>query len=165
MTGPYVPTLDEIAKSAEAAIADISRQIGLQASDATAVDTKAAGLFTLSATVLGIAASRVHLDSPERAIAGAAAFAYAMALVLSCIQAIRPRAGFSYGPDPLTLVEILEPYASYGVKVRIAQSLAESREKNVLFLGSKQQWYERALLTIVFLTATLAGMVQLQAIR
>lgn len=165
MTDPFVPTVEDVAESAEAAIADISRQISLQAADSTSVDTKAAALFTLSATLLGIAASRIHLDSPERIFVGLVAFAYVLLLVLECIQVIRPRAGFSYGPDPTTLVGQLEHYASFGVKVRMAQSLAGSRERNVVFLASKQQWYERALVTIVFLTVTLAAMVQLEAIR
>jgi hypothetical protein len=83
--------------------------------------------LTLSATVLSIAASRIHLDSAERVFAALVAFLYFLFLVIDCVQAIRPRAGFSYGPDPTTLVAHLEHYASYGVKVRIAQSLAAAR--------------------------------------
>ena len=85
MTDPFVPTVEDVAESAEAAIADISRQISLQAADSTSVDTKAAALFTLSATLLGIAASRIHLDSPERIFVGLVAFAYVLLLVLECI--------------------------------------------------------------------------------
>lgn len=162
---PYVPSLEEIRTNAVAACEEIRRQIGLQATDAAAVDTKTSALFTLGAGVLALAIAHLHLDTGNEAASATVAGVIGAGLLVSAAQALRARDGFSYGADPSHLVATIEGYAPYGVMVRMAQSLALAREKNVRFLSVKQGWYDRALASLVVLALALAAMVQTGAIR
>jgi hypothetical protein len=161
----YLPTIEEVRANAVVACDEIRRQIGLQAADAAALDAKSSALFTLSLALVGISAARIHVDSSLGVVVTALALLAGIALAWSCRQALRPRSGFSYGADAQTLVGIIEAYAPYGVMVRLAQSLADARDLNADYLGVKQQWYERALTSLIAVGITLASMVQAGAIR
>jgi hypothetical protein len=161
----YVPTIEEVRANAVVAYEEIRRQIGLQAVDAAALDAKSSALFTLSLALVGISAARIHVDSGLGVVATALALLAGIALAWSCRQALRPRTGFSYGADAQTLVGTIEAYAPYGVMVRLAESLADARDLNATYLGVKQQWYERALTSLIAVGFTLALMVQVGAIR
>ena len=161
----YVPTIEDVRANAAVACDEIRRQIGLQAADAAAIDVKSSAVFTLSLALVGVSAARIHVDSGLGVVATALALLAGIALAWSCRQALRPRSGFSYGADAQTLVGTVETYAPYGVMVRLAQSLASARDLNANYLGVKQQWYERALTSLIAVGFSLALMVQVGAIR
>lgn len=122
---PYTPTVSEVERSAAAVIEEARRHIGLQNGDAASIDTKSSALLAASVAVLGSAASRVHIDSDQRAATGALALGVAVLLLLCCRQALRPRDGFSYGADPTTLASIAADYAPYGVLRRASPRVTQ----------------------------------------
>lgn len=165
MSEQPAPTWDEITRSAEAAASEIRSQIDHQISDASALDTKASTLITAQVAIAGLVASRVVLDTPERLAAGAIAFAVVVAVALPAVLVLRPRDGFSYGADAAALTDSVARYPRAGVAIGLAESLARARDQNLVWIRTKQRWYEIALLALFGLVLALALMVVVGAIR
>lgn len=159
-----IPEAD-VLRSAAAAIEEIRRQIDHQAKAADSVDTKGAAVLTFVGTVAGLVATRVHLDSDVRAVAGLVTFAIIVAILACCIQAVRPRAGFSYGANAVDLIALIDRYPNEQVMLAMADSLRDARERNVKHLETKQDWYQNALLLIVAGIGAVGIMVAIEAIR
>ncbi len=124
----------EVVASAEAAIGEIRGQIDHQSTDAAALDTKAAALFTLVVAGAGLVASRVHLDGLDRVVLGAITFLVLLWVLWCAAQSIRPRDGFSYGADARSLVELVDRHSHKEVALAMCDSLRDARERNKTFL-------------------------------
>lgn len=155
----------DVLNSAKAAIEEIRRQIDHQVTAAGSVDTKGAGVLTLTGTVAGVIATRIHLDSDPRKVVGIVTFLIVVGILVSCIQAIRPRAGFSYGADASGLVALLDQYSHEQVMLAIADSLRAARETNVAHLEAKQNWQSSALRLVVAALVAVAVMVAIEGIK
>jgi hypothetical protein len=155
----------DIVASATLAIEEIRRQLDQQSTAADSVDTKGAAVLTLTGTVAGLVATRVQLDSDVRVAAGAISLAIVLAILGCCIQAVRPRKGFSYGADAPALVDLLDKYSHLQVTLAVADSLKDARAMNVLHLHAKQSWYQNALYFVVAGVGAVALMVAVGAIR
>ncbi len=155
----------EVLKSASAAVEEIRRQIDHQVRAADTVDTKGAAVLTLTATVAGFAATRVQLDNDVRRVAGVITFVIVLAILGCCIQALKPRAGFSYGANATDLVALVDQYPHEQVMLALADSLRDARNVNVEHLEAKQGWYQNALRLIVAGIVAIAVMVAVEAIK
>jgi hypothetical protein len=159
-----VPASDVI-QSARLAIDEIRRQIEMQAQSASALDTKGAAVLTLTGTVAGLVASRVHLDSPLRVELGVALLGIVLAILLACIQAVRPRGGFSYGADASSLATLVDRYPHWQVVLAMVDSLRDARVVNVEHLAAKGSWYSTSLRLVVVGVMVLAVLVAIEGVR
>ena len=156
---------EQIVKNATVAVEEIRRHVDHQVESATAVDTKGAALLTLMAAVAGIVATHVHLDNGWRVLVGSATFVIMLAILGCCIQAIRPRGGFSYGANPKDLVALIDIYPHEQVMLALADSLRDARDRNVDHLAAKLSWFQNALNLAVAGVIAIAVMVGVEAIR
>lgn len=145
---PTVTDADVLA-SAKEACAEIRRQVDHQVRDAELVDTKGSALLTLTATVVGLLATRLRLDNGERIGTALLAAVLVFLIFACCVQAVRPRGGFSYGADAAPLVALVDAHAHVTVMLSLADSLRDAREKNVRYLQIKQDWLQTALVLAV----------------
>jgi hypothetical protein len=164
-TQPWRPTEESILLNAQAACGEARRHIDAQAKDAEVLDTKAAALITIGAGALGLTVTHLQLLSAGHLVSIGLALAYLAIGLACCFQAIRPREGFSYGAYPSFLAGLISGYPHWSVVTRLAESLAEAREKNVRYLAVKQRWYERALMTVPFVALGVAFMAYTGALR
>lgn len=155
----------DVVASAEAAIAEARRQIDFQIKAADGLDTKAAAIVTFAGVAAGIAIGRLHLDTEAQRLSAAVAGVVLATLLVSAGQALRPRAGWSYGVDLLGLIRLVDSLPHKTVLLSLADSLAEARGRNAVVLGAKQVWYERGLRGIVATLLALGWMIQTGGIK
>jgi hypothetical protein len=159
------PADEEVVQSATAAITEIRGQIAYQAKDADSIDTKAAAIFTLTGVGAGLVLSNLgSLDTNSQVLSAMLTAAVIVALLISAAQVLRPRNGFSYGADPGDLVAIVDREVHKSVLLSLADALVASRQRNVVYLAAKQDWYIRALRGIVAAALSIGWMIQTGAI-
>jgi len=164
VTSLYPPD-EEVIKSAAAAVEDIRGHIDHQSKDAESVDTKGTAILTVTIAAATIVASRVStLDTDAKRLPAIVTLAVIGVLVVCLFQALRPRDAFSYGPDPRSMVKLVDRESHKTTMLWIVDSLVASREMNVRFLDAKAGWYQRALRAMVAAGLSVAWMIQTGAI-
>jgi hypothetical protein len=129
------------------------------------LDTKAAALVTIASGAFALLVSHTAIWRADQLVGGATTLAYFILAVACCVEAIRPRSDFSYGAYPSFLAALVPDYPHWSVMEQLATTLGEAREKNVAFLGIKQGWYERAIITAPFVALGVAAMAYTGALR
>jgi hypothetical protein len=162
---PWKPTVEDIVANAQAAIEEARRHIAAQSQDANALDTKAAALVTIASGAFAFLVSHTGMSRPDQYVAGGSTLVYFILGVGCCVEAIRPRKDFSYGAYPSFLAALVPDYPHWSVMTQLAVTLGEAREKNVAFLGIKQGWYERAVITAPFIASSIAAMAYTGALK
>jgi hypothetical protein len=157
---PWKPTVESIVANAQATIDEGRRHIAAQAGDADAMDTKTAALITIASGAFALLVTHTNLADLNlyQGVAAGVALAYFVLGVACCVQAIRPRKDFTYGAYPSFLAALVPDYPHWSVMQQLAVTIGEAREKNVAFLGIKQGWYERAIVTAPFIALGVTAM-------
>jgi hypothetical protein len=86
-------------------------------------------------------------------------------LVFCWWQAIRPRPGFSYGPNPREMVTVIDRHQHKTALLSIADALVVCHEGNIVFLRRKQDWYRRGLRSMVAGVIVVAWLAQTGAVK
>lgn len=148
--------------NARNAYADVRTQVDHQIRNADSLDTKATAVITAIGVLAGLTASRLHFESGLQQISGLVTFVVALAAVTCAVLAVKPRDGFSFGPNPDDLVKDNQPErfddASYALGMLSA--IVESRRENVQALEQKARWFQLSLwllLALVFLAGWLVA--------
>jgi hypothetical protein len=155
----------DVIASAEAAIEEIRRQIDFQAKAADGLDTKAAGILTLTGVAAGVVVGSIHVETDMQRLSAVVAGMVIVLALLSASQALRPRSGWSFGADAATLVALVDRYPRNVVLLSLCDSLVQARTNNAKAIDAKQTWYSRGLRGIVASLLALGWMVQTGGLR
>ena len=143
------PSDTDVQASAEVTIAEARVQIDLQVKEADSINTKAAGIVTLTGVAAGLVVGRLHVSTDQQRVATLIAAVVLATLLMSASQSLRPRGGWSFGADLRSLLGIIETYPHRVVLLALAEALVGARDQNAAALRYKQAWYARGLRTVV----------------
>ena len=146
-------------------VEEIRRQVDLQVSAFTGIETKAMAVFGGVAAVAAIIADRVKVENGWQALAAGLTLATLLAALVSLLMSVLPRiGGFSNGPDVVELGgRIDEPTVE--LERDLVPSFVEVRKRNEKALRSKGMWMIGALSCLIGTVGGIAFMVVVGAVK